>query len=165
MQITSKAATGSTAPAVALTLVCGGSSNSGSTGSPPTTAPSPTPTPIVATASVTVGGAPTTILVDAKGMTLYHFTTDKGGKVTCTAGCLAVWPRLLLPADQTKPTGGSGVTVSLTTIANPDGKGTQVLYNNWPLYYFAKDKNPGDVTGQNVAGKWFVVPPNLAAGA
>jgi predicted lipoprotein with Yx(FWY)xxD motif len=38
------------------------------------------------------------------------------------------------------------------------------MYNNWPLYYYAKDKNPGDTTGQNVGQKWFVVPPDLAKG-
>jgi hypothetical protein len=27
-----------------------------------------------------------------------------------------------------------------------------------------KDKAPGDVTGQNVAQKWFVVPPDLKPG-
>jgi predicted lipoprotein with Yx(FWY)xxD motif len=161
MRITLKPATALAGVAVALTMACGGSS---STGSAPTAAPSPTPTPVVATASVSVGGVTKSILVDSKGMTLYYFTPDKGGKVTCTAGCLAVWPPLLLPADQSKPTGGAGVTGALTTIVNPDGKGTQVLYNTWPLYYFAKDKSPGDVTGQNVGGKWFVVPPDLAPG-
>ncbi len=162
MRIRSRVFASFAAMVVALTLGCGGSSTS-STGSTPTVAPSPTPTPLVVTASATVGGASMTILTDSKGMTLYYFTPDKGGQVTCKAGCLAVWPPLLLPAEESKPTGGTGVSGALTTIANPDGKGTQVMYNNWPLYYYVKDKSPGDVTGQNVGGKWFVVPPNLAA--
>jgi predicted lipoprotein with Yx(FWY)xxD motif len=111
-----------------------------------------------------VDGKSQTILVDAAGLTLYYFTPDKGGKVTCTAGCLAVWPPLLLPSGVTTPTGGTGVTGTLATIANPDGKGTQIMYNNWPLYFYAKDKSPGDTTGQNVNQKWFVVPPDLAKG-
>jgi predicted lipoprotein with Yx(FWY)xxD motif len=163
MRIVSKAAAGLFAVVVAFSVGCGGSSGS-SAGTQTATAPSPTPSPLVVTASATVGGTSMTILTDAKGMTLYYFTPDKGGKVTCTAGCLAVWPPLLLPSDVSKPVGGNGVTGSLSTIANPDGKGTQVMYNGWPLYYFAKDKAPGDTTGQNVGAKWFVVQPNLAAG-
>ena len=128
-----------------LALSCGGESGS------------PTPAATVLTSTVSVGGASKTILTDSKGMTLYYFTPDKGGKVTCTGGCLAVWPPLL----STAPTAGSGVTGTLTTIANPDGKGTQVVYNSWPLYYYVKDTKPGDVTGENVGGKWFVVPPDI----
>jgi predicted lipoprotein with Yx(FWY)xxD motif len=116
----------------------------------------------VLTGAATVGGKSATILTDSKGVTLYYFTPDKGGKVTCTGGCLAIWPPLLLPSGTAQPTAGSGVTGSLTTVANPDGKETQVVYNNWPLYYYVKDAKPGDVAGQNLGNKWFVVPPDLA---
>jgi plastocyanin len=44
----------------------------------------------------------------------------------------------------------------LGTTARKDGS-TQVTYNGWPLYYWVKDQKPGDVTGQNVNGVWFVV--------
>ena len=152
--------------AVALLAGCGGSgAGSGSSGSSSTKAQAaPTPAPLVKTATVTVDGKQQTILVDNAGMTLYLFTPDKGGKISCTGPCLAVWPPLLLPADMTKPVPGPGLTGTCTTLANPDGKGTQILYNNWPLYYYAKDKAPGDVTGQNVGGKWFVVTPDVQAG-
>jgi predicted lipoprotein with Yx(FWY)xxD motif len=146
-----------------LVVACGGSGSSSSPAAPAAT-PTPTPTPVVKAVSAMVDGKSQTILADAQGLTLYYFTPDKGGKVTCTAGCLAVWPPLLLPTGVTTPVGGSGVTGTLSTIANPDGKGTQIMYNNWPLYYYAKDKNPGDTTGQNVGQKWFVVPPDLAKG-
>jgi predicted lipoprotein with Yx(FWY)xxD motif len=145
-----------------LTVACGGNSPSSQAAATPP--PTPTPAPVVVTAMATVAGASMTILTDTKGMTLYYFTPDKGGTITCKAGCLAVWPPLILPSDQTTPVGGPGVTGKLTTAPNPDGKGTQVLYNNWPLYYYAKDTKPGDTTGQNVGAKWFVVPPDLAAG-
>jgi predicted lipoprotein with Yx(FWY)xxD motif len=42
------------------------------------------------------------------------------------------------------------------TTKRTDGT-TQVTYNGWPLYYFAKDKAPGDVTGQGVGSVWYVV--------
>src|SRR6185369_7267950 len=44
----------------------------------------------------------------------------------------------------------------LGTTTRKDGA-TQVTYNSWPLYYYEKDKAPGDVTGQDVGGVWFVL--------
>ena len=35
-----------------------------------------------------------------------------------------------------------------------------VTYDQMPLYYFIVDKKPGDVTGQDVGGVWFVVNPS-----
>jgi predicted lipoprotein with Yx(FWY)xxD motif len=86
-------------------------------------------------------------------------------KITCTAACLGVWPPLILPSGTTTATGGAGVKGTFSTLPNPDGKGTQVLYNGWPLYFYAPDKNPGDVLGQGKGGKWFVATPDLAANA
>jgi predicted lipoprotein with Yx(FWY)xxD motif len=145
--------------AALLVAACGGSSSSDSSSS----AASPTPKAAITvkTASKTVAGKSETILVDAKGMTLYYFTPDKGGTVTCTAACLEAWPPLLLPSDTTSPTGASGVTGKLATVSNP--KGTQVSYNGWPLYYYAKDKDNEDTYGQNVGGKWFVITPDVAS--
>jgi predicted lipoprotein with Yx(FWY)xxD motif len=115
-----------------------------------------------------VAGQSMTILVDAKGMTLYRWTTDSGanmGKINCVGGCAAIWPPFALPAATTTAVPGPGVTGALTTLANPEGKGTQVLYKGWPLYYYVKDLAPGDTTGQGVGGKWFVVPPDQAPNA
>jgi predicted lipoprotein with Yx(FWY)xxD motif len=151
----------SAAAAVLLAIACGGSSNQGTASTP---APTPTPTPVVKTAMATVDGASRTILVGENGMTLYYYTPDKGtGKVTCTGQCLAAWPPLLLPSGVDKPTGEKGVTGTLGTVASPNG-GMQVTYNAWPLYFWQKDTKPGDATGQNVGGKWFVVPPDVASG-
>ena len=63
-----------------------------------------------------------------------------------------------------KPTGGAGVTGTLGTITDPNGK-PMVTYNGWPVYFYAKDKSPGDTTGQNVGQKWFVVTPDLTPNA
>lgn len=145
---------------------CGGSSPSTTTASTPT--PSPTPAPNVLAKAETVAGQSMTILVDARGMTLYRWTTDTGankGKINCVGGCAAVWPPFVLPAAATNAVPGSGVTGTLTTLANPEGKGTQVLYNGWPLYFFAKDQAPGETTGQGVGGKWFVLTPDQAPNA
>jgi plastocyanin len=36
---------------------------------------------------------------------------------------------------------------------------TQVTYNGWPLYYYAKDQKAGDTTGQDVGKVWYVLSP------
>jgi predicted lipoprotein with Yx(FWY)xxD motif len=97
------------------------------------------------------------ILVDDKGMTLYLFTTDKPNTSNCYGKCATFWPPLLTSGA---PVGGDGLDASkFGTTTRTDGT-VQVTYNSWPLYYFAKDKAPGDVAGQKVQGTWFVVAPS-----
>ena len=97
------------------------------------------------------------IVVDSKGMSLYFFTKDvkDSGTSACTAACLDAWPIFTTTADA--PT-VDGVTGTVGTIASPDGK-KHVTLNGMPLYYYAKDKAPGDVTGQGVGGVWYLVSP------
>ena len=145
---------------------CGGSSPSTTTAGTPV--PSPTAAANVLAKAEMVAGQSMTILVDSRGLTLYRWTTDTGankGKINCLAGCAAVWPPFVLPSGAANPAPGSGVVGTLTTLINPEGKGTQVLYNGWPLYFYAKDQAPGDTTGQGVGGKWFVVTPDQAPNA
>ncbi len=156
-----------------LTAGCGGTGGGTSTAStpaptptpvPPVSTPAPTPTPVapvILTATATVDGKSQSILVDPKGMTLYYFTPDKGGKVTCTGACLTTWPPLVA-TDPSRLAGGPGVTGTLGTVMNPNNQ-PQITYNTWPMYFYMKDQKPGDVTGQNVGGRWFVATPTLAA--
>jgi predicted lipoprotein with Yx(FWY)xxD motif len=96
------------------------------------------------------------ILVDAEGMTLYLFTQDSDGQSVCEDGCATAWPPLLVDGA---PVAGEGVDASLLdTIERSDGS-TQVSYAGWPLYTWAQDQHPGDVTGQGVQEVWFVVSP------
>lgn len=94
------------------------------------------------------------VVVDAKGMTLYMYTKDTqgSGKSACEGQCLAAWPPLLVDATPSVP----GITGKLATITKADGR-KQVTLDGWPLYYFAKDKAPGDVTGQGVGTVWWVL--------
>lgn len=148
--------------ALVLAAACGGGGSSNSPAAQATPTPTPTPAPVVKTATATVAGQSMTILVDAeKGLTLYRWTNDKAGTSNCTAACLAVWPALEVTDSSTTPTGGTGVTGKLGVATDASGK-PQVTYNSWPLYFYAKDKNPGDATGQGVGGKWFVVTPDQA---
>ena len=146
----------------AATLLLGACAGSNQAAATP--APTPTPQPVVKTATAMVAGQSETILVGENGMTLYYYTPDKGTAApTCVAACLAKWPPLLLPSGVARPTGEKGVTGTLGTVTSPAG-GMQVTYNSWPLYFWVNDKAPGDTTGQNVGGKWFVVPPDVASG-
>ena len=50
----------------------------------------------------------------------------------------------------------------LGTVERRDGA-KQVTYNGWPLYYYARDQNPGDTNGQDVEGfgaEWYLVTPD-----
>lgn len=93
-------------------------------------------------------------LVDGKGMTLYLFTKDTPNTSNCYDKCATAWPPLL---TTDKAAAGQGVDAALLgTTKRTDGS-IQVTYNGWPLYYYQKDKAPGDVAGQDVGGVWFVV--------
>ncbi len=97
------------------------------------------------------------IVVDSKGMSLYFFTKDvkDSGKSACVDACLAAWPIFTTTSDAPAV---EGVTGTVGTITSPDGK-KHVTLNGMPLYYYAKDKAPGDVTGQGVGSVWYLVSP------
>jgi predicted lipoprotein with Yx(FWY)xxD motif len=102
-------------------------------------------------------GEPGELLTDGEGLTLYLFTADSPGVSTCTDGCLAVWPPLLTGGE---PVAGTGVDAGLLgTLTREDGS-VQVTYAGWPLYRYAGDTAPGELTGQGVGGVWFVVAPS-----
>jgi predicted lipoprotein with Yx(FWY)xxD motif len=95
-------------------------------------------------------------LVDDKGMTLYLYTKDTPNTSSCYGKCATAWPPLLTSGTAV---GADGLDASkFGTTTRTDGT-VQVTYNGWPLYYFAKDKQAGDVTGQKVGSVWFVVSP------
>jgi predicted lipoprotein with Yx(FWY)xxD motif len=91
-------------------------------------------------------------LVDAKGMTLYTFDKDSGGKSTCNGQCATSWPPLMAAASD-KASGDWSVVTR-------DDKSSQWAYKGKPLYTFVKDTKPGDVTGDGVFnGAWHVAMP------
>ena len=116
-------------------------------------------------ASAAAGGAVTvnlattslgSVLTGADGKTLYIFTPDaaSAGKSVCNGDCAAAWPPLLGDAA---PTLGTGLDAEdFTTITRDDGA-TQIAFYGQPLYYFAADAAAGDVKGQGLNDKWYVV--------
>lgn len=93
-------------------------------------------------------------IVDGKGMTLYMFTPDTATSSTCYGGCAAAWPPLL--ATGPLHAAGGLQTAQLGTIGRTDGT-SQVTYAGHPLYFFAKDTKAGDVLGQGLGAKWWVL--------
>ena len=98
-----------------------------------------------------------TILVNAKGHTLYLFTHDSHGASACAGKCAKYWPPAIAPA---KPAGGTGVKAALLgTTLRKDGR-RQLTYNHHPLYGFALDKQAGQANGQGstaFGGQWWAV--------
>lgn len=91
-------------------------------------------------------------LVDAKGMTLYTFAKDAGGKSACNGPCAANWPPVMAAADD-KPSGRYSI------VSRDDGS-KQWAYDGKPLYAWSKDKKPGDATGDGfLDGAWRVAQP------
>jgi predicted lipoprotein with Yx(FWY)xxD motif len=82
------------------------------------------------------------ILVTTTGRALYYLP-----KGSCTGQCLAIWPRLVMPAGKTKPKGAN----CLGTMAFGTKHRLQVTYRKHRVYTFVDDMGTS-VTGNNVAG-------------
>jgi predicted lipoprotein with Yx(FWY)xxD motif len=92
------------------------------------------------------------VLTDAKGMTLYTFDKDADGKSACNGPCATNWPVLKAEASDAA---GDGYTI----ITRDDGS-KQWAYKGKPLYTFAKDQKPGDITGDGfLNGAWHLAMP------
>src|ERR1700676_802996 len=90
--------------------------------------------------------------VDTKGMTLYTFDKDAGGKSMCNGPCAENWPPLMASADA-KAMG------DWTILARDDGK-MMWAYKGKPLYTWKKDSAPGDTTGDGFNnGVWHMATP------
>jgi predicted lipoprotein with Yx(FWY)xxD motif len=112
-------------------------------------------------AAVTVKAAQNTtlstkILVNQGNRTLYHLTTEKGKKFTCTGTCATFWPPLTV-AKGAKPKAGPGITKSkLGTIKRPDGR-IQVTYAGLTLYRYSGDSKAGQTNGEGVQNIWYAI--------
>jgi predicted lipoprotein with Yx(FWY)xxD motif len=93
----------------------------------------------VSLSQVRFEGQPAVVLADAKGISVYTFDLDSEGKSACQGDCLDVWPTLKVAADAV-------IVAPFGTITGNDGK-RQLTLKGLPLYYYVKDKKPGDVKG------------------
>lgn len=97
------------------------------------------------------------ILVDARGRTLYLFEADQPARSGCSGACASIWPPLTTSAA---PQAGGGVSAAkLATFVRAGGE-RQVTYNGHPLYTYAGDSRPGATDGQALdqfGAEWYVV--------
>jgi predicted lipoprotein with Yx(FWY)xxD motif len=90
--------------------------------------------------------------VNAKGMTLYTFDKDTGGKSACNGPCATNWPPLMA-AD------GEKAGADMSVVTRDDGK-KMWAYKGKPLYTFAKDTKAGDTNGDGfLNGAWHIAKP------
>jgi YVTN family beta-propeller protein len=92
-------------------------------------------------------------VADQNGMTLYYFTKDDSSVSNCKGQCLEIWPPF--HADNIIANKGFDKK-DFKTIIRDDGQ-QQTTYKGHPLYYYAKDKQAGDINGQGVNNVWFVL--------
>lgn len=104
-----------------------------------------------------MGSAPASVangvLTGPKGMTLYTFDKDTAGsgKSVCNGPCATNWPPLMA-SDTDKAYGDYSVVV------RDDGK-KQWAFKGKPLYYWAKDSKPGDMSGDGFNKVWQTAKP------
>jgi predicted lipoprotein with Yx(FWY)xxD motif len=97
-----------------------------------------------------------TILVNARGFTVYAYTADGRNKNVCAAesGCPTIWPAV---TSAGAPSLGRGLKSSLVRRIRVRGVGEQLTYAGHPLYTYISDSGPGQTFYVNVfefRGRW-----------
>ena len=99
----------------------------------------------------TVSTAKGDVIAGDNGMTLYTFKNDKEGMSNCYDACADNWPPYIAEAGA-KPMDGYSL------VERKDGS-KQWAKGGMPLYFWVKDMNKGDTTGDGVKGVWDVAKP------
>jgi len=120
-----KASTGAAMAALAIIVAGCGSSSSGGGGTS-TLAPAKN---VAASSFQTHSTKAGTVLVDAKGRTIYELTGNTASNQKCGSACQAFWPPVM-----------SG--------------GSQVVINGHPAFTFSMDSSPGQALGQGTKDTW-----------
>lgn len=100
------------------------------------------------------------ILVDARGRTLYLFEKDRNGVSMCGSACTTYWPPL---TSHGTPRAGKGVRQSLLRLTRARNGVRQVSYAGHPLYRFVGDKRAGQAAGEgldNFGAEWYALAAN-----
>lgn len=98
------------------------------------------------------------VLATASRRSLYLLSSEARGRITCTGGCLSLWPPLLVPRGA-RPRAGPGVAGRLGVIRLRGGS-RQLTFNGYPLYTFVGDSGPAGAAGEGIAangGVWYLV--------
>lgn len=97
---------------------------------------------------------------DGSGRSLYRFDKDTATPPasTCAAQCATTWPPVTIARGQSIFV--DGVDPQLVGFIERADGSCQITIGGWPVYFFSKDKLPGDLLGQGVGGTWFAVTSN-----
>lgn len=101
-------------------------------------------------------------LADGRGRALYLLESESDGESMCYERCAERWPPATVRGGQLPEIQGGVERDLLGTTQRRDG-GTQLTYGNYPLYYYHRDSDPGDIRGQAVDdrwGAWYLVTPD-----
>lgn len=90
-----------------------------------------------------------TVMSTPGGMTLYTYDKDARSQSNCYGECAEYWPPYL-GNSASRPYG------HLTLVSRSDGQ-MQWADGGKPLYTFVKDRNPGEVNGDDYHHDWHVV--------
>jgi predicted lipoprotein with Yx(FWY)xxD motif len=115
------------------------------------------------TVITTASGSAGSFLTNGSGRAIYLWEMDSKDKSMCSGACAGAWPPVTATA---KVTASGGVNASELGTITGSGGAKQVTYDGHPLYYFAGDSGPGQVSGQGSDGfgaKWWLVAPSGAA--
>ncbi len=99
-----------------------------------------------------------TVLGTTGHRSLYLLSSESRGRITCTGGCLSLWPPLLVP-DGARPRAGKGVAGTLGVVRLRSGA-RQLTFNGYPLYTFVGDTGAAEAGGEGIAsngGVWYLV--------
>jgi predicted lipoprotein with Yx(FWY)xxD motif len=88
------------------------------------------------------------VLVDSRGAALYTSEQEEDGRVRCVKSCASVWLPLDAPSGQLSA--ADDVRGELGVVERPDGT-RQVTLDGTPVYRFADDGGPGEVTGDGLS--------------
>ncbi len=112
--------------ATALVVLVAGCGSSRSGGGTTTLAPAKN---VAASSFQTHSTKAGTVLVNAKGLTIYELQGDTASNQTCNSACQAFWPPVM-----------SG--------------GSQVVINGHPAFTFSMDSSAGQALGQGTKDTW-----------
>jgi predicted lipoprotein with Yx(FWY)xxD motif len=101
-------------------------------------------------------------LVDGRGEPLYVLESESSGESNCYDACALAWPPVLALQGQEVDAEHRAIDENLLgTTQRRDGQ-MQLTYNDYPLYYYARDPGDGEVTGHDGTdewGEWYLVTP------
>jgi predicted lipoprotein with Yx(FWY)xxD motif len=95
------------------------------------------------------------VLAGTTGRSFYVLSAEKGAVIKCTAGCLSIWPPLLVPAGTKAVSIGTGVKGTIGFLTR--GTMLQVTFNSFPVYVYSGDSGAHESNGEGIiadGGTW-----------